>query len=148
MRKQGGFTLLELMIVVAVIGILAMIAYPSYSDYVRRGKIAEATSTLMNVRSGMERFFLDNRTYAGSDAAANLPCDVATMGAGKKYFTFACSNLGTSTYTVTASGVAAQGMTNFVYTIDQQNTRTTTITGTPGWNATVNCWVTKKGGIC
>jgi type IV pilus assembly protein PilE len=148
MRKQGGFTLLELMITVAVVGILAMIAYPSYSDYVRRGKIAEATSTLMDVRSKMERFFLDNRTYAGSDAAANLPCHKATMEAGKKYFTFDCSNLGTNTYTVTATGVAAQGMANFVYTINEQNTRTTSITSTPGWNAATNCWVTKKGGIC
>ena len=145
-KMQRGFTLLELLIVVVVISVLAMIAYPSYSDYVRRGKIAEATSTLMETRAKMERFFLDNRTYAGSDAAAGLPCYKPDMDAGKKHFTFQCSNLGTGTYTVTATG--ATGMGGFVYTIDQANQRASTVTGVTGWTGSASCWVTKKGGVC
>jgi type IV pilus assembly protein PilE len=149
MSAQRGFTLLELMIVVAVIGILAMIGLPSYSDYVKRGKIAEATSSLSDTRVKMEQFFLDNRTYVGADAA-NLPCNAAVLSAGKKHFTYACSNLGAGTYTVTATGVASEGMTNFTYTINQQNTRQTTSAPT-GWAAATmpaNCWITKKGGVC
>jgi len=46
----GGFTLIELMITVAVVGILAAVAFPSYTNYIRRGKIAEAQSTLSDLR--------------------------------------------------------------------------------------------------
>ncbi|MCL4799997.1 MAG: type IV pilin protein [Burkholderiales bacterium] len=147
MSAQRGFTLLELMIVVVVIGILAMIAYPSYSDYVRRGKIAEAASALMETRGKMEQYFLDNRTYAGADAAG-LPCNATVMSAGKKYFGYACSNLGAATYTVTATGAAGEGMGGFVYTIDQANQRASTVTGVSGWSGNTSCWVTKKGGVC
>ena len=61
MGKQRGFTLIELMVVVVVIGILAAIGYPSYTDYIRRGKIAEATATLGDWRTKMETYYLDNR---------------------------------------------------------------------------------------
>lgn len=149
MSAQRGFTLLELMIVVAVIGILAMIGFPSYADYVKRGKIAEATSSLADARVKMEQFFLDNRTYVGSNAAS-LPCNATVLGLGKKHFTYACSNLGAGTYTVTATGVAGEGMSGFTYTIDQQNARQTTA-APAGWAAATmpaNCWITKKGGVC
>jgi type IV pilus assembly protein PilE len=149
MNAQRGFTLLELMIVVAVIGILAMIGLPGYSDYVKRGKIAEATSSLSEVRVKLEQYFLDNRTYLGADAA-NLPCNATVLSAGKKYFTYACSNLGAGTYTVTATGVAGEGMSGFTYSIDQQNTRQTAAAPS-GWAAATmptNCWITKKGGVC
>lgn len=148
MSAQRGFTLLELMIVVVVIGVLAMIAYPNYTDYVRRGKIAEATSTLMDTRSKMEQFFLDNRTYVGSDAAS-LPCNSTVLNTGKQYFQYACSNLGAGTYTVTADGTPpAKGMGGFVYTINEQNARASTVTGVTGWSGNTSCWVTKKGGVC
>jgi type IV pilus assembly protein PilE len=149
MSAQRGFTLLELMIVVAVIGILAMVGLPGYSDYVKRGKIAEATSTLSDVRVKMEQYFLDNRTYVGADAA-NLPCNATVLGMGKKHFTYVCGNLGAATYTVTATGVAGEGMSGFTYTIDQVNARQTTAAPT-GWAAAAmpkNCWITKKGGTC
>ena len=143
---QRGFTLLELLIVGAVIGILAAIAYPSYSDYVRRGKIAEAIATLSETRIKMEQYFLDNRTYAGADGA-NLPCNATVINQGKKHFTYACANLSATGYDVTATGVG--GMSPFVYTIDAQNTRTTTVTSDPsGWTGNGACWVMRKGGIC
>ena len=70
MNKQSGFTLIELMIVVAIVGILATIAYPSYTDYVIRGRIPDATSGLAAKRVQMEQFFQDNRTYVGAPACA------------------------------------------------------------------------------
>lgn len=147
MRRHAGFTLIEVMIVVAIVGILAAVAYPAYTDYIRRGKIAEAIGTLADTRAKMEQFFLDNRTYAGADAAA-MPCNATALSAGKKHFDFACSNLGFGTYTVTATGKAGDGMGAFTYDIKEANVRSSTITGLSGWSGSTTCWVTKKGGVC
>ncbi|KFZ38265.1 methylation [Shewanella mangrovi] len=60
----GGFTLIEVMIVVVIIGILASIAYPSYIDYVTRSNRSEAHAALMKVANLQEQYYLDNREYA------------------------------------------------------------------------------------
>jgi len=135
MKLQKGFTLVELLIVVAIMGILASVAYPAYSDYVIRGKIAEATSGLASTRILMEQAFQDNRTYAGA-AACN-----ASAG---KYFNFTCA-VGAAplnTYTLTATGTGT--MAGFNYSLDQNNTKTSNTT----WGTSASCWVTKKGGVC
>jgi type IV pilus assembly protein PilE len=147
MRRHAGFTLIEVMIVVVIIGILATIAYPAYTDYVRRGKITEAVATLALTRAKMEQHFLDNRTYVGADAA-NMPCNATDMSAGKKHFDFVCSNLGVGTYTITANGKASDGMGGFTYQITQANVRSSTVSGVSGWSGSTSCWVTKKGGVC
>ena len=74
-RGNSGFTLIEVMIVVAIIGILAAIAYPSYIDSVRKGKRAEARAAVMNLLQQQERYFTQNNTYEtfAKGAAAPLP---------------------------------------------------------------------------
>ncbi|MEI8161713.1 MAG: type IV pilin protein [Betaproteobacteria bacterium] len=139
-KLARGFTLIELMIVVAIIGVLMAIAVPMYGDYVIRASINEAVAGLSDLRVKMEQFYQDNRTYVGT-CVANT---VTELPANTKYFDFACSNLAATTYTVTATGKSK--MTGFVYTVDQANTRATTITGVSGW--TISCpstWVTSKG---
>ena len=133
MKQHAGFTLIEVMIVVVIIGILAAIALPSYSDYVTRSRIPGATSELANRRVQMEQFFQDNQTYVGA------PCPGAT-----KYFTFACDNPAAtaSTFTITATG---QGnATGFSYTINQDAVRTSTT----AWGNGATCWILSKGATC
>ncbi len=138
-----GFTLIELLIVVAIIGVIAAIAVPQYGDYVTRSKLAEATATLSDQRVKMEQYFQDNRTYVNACAAGSI----AATPTGR-YFTYACSNLASTTFTVTATGIVAQGTDGFVFTIDQANSRATTGVK-DGWSgAGTSCWVTNKGGGC
>src|SRR5439155_7629445 len=122
---------------------LAAVAIPSYTDYITRSKIQEATTSLLAMRTKMEQYFQDQRTYTGACA----PNTVAPNPSGIKYFTIDCSNQTTTTYTVTASGIAGTDMAQFSFTIDQANTRQTT--GVPlgsGWTLpATNCWVTRKG---
>lgn len=76
-RGNSGFTLIEVMIVVVIIGILAAIAYPSYIDSVRKGKRAEARAAVMNLLQQQERYFTQNNTYLevalGATTSATIP---------------------------------------------------------------------------
>ncbi|MDN3484702.1 type IV pilin protein [Pseudoalteromonas sp. APC 3224] len=64
--KHTGFTLIELMIAVAIVGILAAIAVPNYSEYVKRASRAEAASALLDAANKQEQYFVDNRAYSTS----------------------------------------------------------------------------------
>jgi len=152
MQRNTGFTLIEAMITVAIIAILAGIALPSYTSYVTRSKIQEATSTLLAMRTKMEQFFQDNRiTYVG----ACQPGTVAPLPAGLKYFDITCpgADLTATTYKIQADGKAGTDVADLVLTIDQANVRKTLSVpsswGTPSPALPVNCWVTKKtsGGV-
>jgi len=144
-KKHAGFTLIEVMIVVIVIGILAAIAIPNYTDYLTRSRITHATSGLAAWRVRMEQFFQDNHTYA--DAAAKIDgCDSTKPSASDTpYFNFSCSNLTASTYTLTATG--KDKMTGFTYTVTEANAKSTPNVAA-GWTSSPSCWVTSKGGGC
>ena len=155
MHRNTGFSLLELMIVVAVIGILAAIALPSYNEYITRSKIQEATAALSDMRTKLEAYYMDNRRYSSTTGGGTcgLTGGNAPTVSASKYFTYVCASSGANAagdqaYTLTATGVTTQGMTGFVLTIDQSNTKATTGVGT-GWTVpSSNCWVQKKSGAC
>lgn len=145
MRKAQGFTLIELMIVVAVIGVLAAIAIPNYTEYIQRSKVAEALSGLSLIATKLEQHYQDNRAYPATCPAAGTAA-VAALPPNTNNFTFACVGDATS-FTATATGVGT--MTGFTYTINQANAKSTTTTAATGWGAaTTACWVKSKGGGC
>jgi type IV pilus assembly protein PilE len=138
---DDGFTLIEVMIVVAIVAVLAAIAIPNYSDYIKRGKITEATSALADLRVRYEQYFLDNRTYVGGCALIQPIVQGTT-----KSFTITCPGEGIAAYTGVATGNAANGMSGFVYDINQANVKSSK--GPAGWTAAAGCWAIRKDGSC
>lgn len=146
MRGTRGFTLIEIMIVVLIVAILGAIAVPAYTDYLRRAKITEATSTLSDLRLRAEKYFADNRSYQPTPPAGfTVGFNTATAA---EYFTFACVANTSDTFTCTASGVVGSDLDSFVYTINESNVRGSAFPAGKGWNNCATRWVTKKGEAC
>lgn len=130
LNRNSGFTLIELMIVIAIIGILAGITYPSYKEYVMKGRRSEAKSALFQVQLAQEKWRASNNTYGtlaqiGTPAAAN--------------YTIAVNNPTATAYTATATPKALQtGDKCGVYQINESGTKS--VSGAASGYDAARCW--------
>lgn len=138
MKKQNGFTLIELMIVVAIIGIIAGIAYPSYMESVRKSNRADAKASLNDVAHRLQRCFTTYNAYNNANCAvAESLKDGATLNSGESLYTISAVLDGT-TYTLTAAPVTgkSQASDSKCASLTLTNTGIRNATGSLG----ADCW--------
>lgn len=133
-----GFTLIELMVAVAVLGIMAAIAVPSYTSYMKKSRLTEAPPLLLTMSARMERTFLDTRAY-----------DCPDNNAQGERFTVTCRSNANS-YTLTASSRDDVGLGNradaYAFTLNNQGQRATT--AFPNTRGARACWLMDESGDC
>ena len=127
-RREKGFTLIELMIVIAIVGILASIALPAYQDSIRKSRRSVAQGELMSFANAMERYFTTNGTYVGA-TAATVFSETSPIDGSAVYYNLSVAPLASS-YVLTAADTGAQdGDGDLTLT----NTGVRTYGGNPGW---------------
>ena len=140
---QGGFTIVEILVVVSIIGLLAAIVYPSYSSYIVKSRVAEATSALADLRYKSERFYQATRSYVKQTKPGGMVCGVPA--ADTHYFSFNCTGSAT-TFTWVASSKPGAGMGDegsYQFSIDEQGNMATLYFA--GKAVDESCWLSSAG---
>lgn len=143
--SNSGFTLIELMIVVAIVAILLALAFPSYSEFVRKGNRSIARTHLLDIANRQQEFFLNNKTYAAS--LADLGFTAASMGisskgeevaagAGNSVYAFSITSAGANAYALSAAPQNSQTQDTKCGTFSLNSNGTKAATGSLG----IECW--------
>lgn len=139
---EAGFSLIELMIAVAVAAIIAAFAIPAYRDHTLRSFTAEATSGLVLSALRLEQYYQDHRSYANGKA-----CGIALPPDGRFHFSCELSADGQA-FLLSAGGRDKDAMAEFKYTLDQQGRQRTTALPKRWASAPLDCWITRRGQTC
>lgn len=143
-KNRQGFTLIELMIVVAIVGILAAVAIPSYQQYIQKTRRVDAKETLMRLATLQERFFFQKSSYTNDLAALGVAGTPPLSPEGwyeiGMSHTPNCTGTGTtlscSAFTITATAIGAQANDKRCETFSIDQALRQTATGTDA----DNCW--------
>lgn len=145
-RRKQGFTLVELMIVVAVVAILAAIAYPNYREYVLRSNRSVGQALLADAAARQERFFSDYNRYTqvvveppgcqGADCGLRFRSDLSEGGLYRLSVPAATN----AAYRVTASAIGNQTQDTACMTMSRENTGARTAQDADGGDSTARCW--------
>jgi len=144
-NNARGFSLIELMIVVAIAGILAGVAIPAYSDYVRRGNVTDMVSAMSDAKLRVEQRYADNRSYAGALCGTGTTFVVITTATNYEIRCLS-SDTASQTYTITGVGNVGSSISGFVYTVNEAGTKASTVGDVWGGGAVSGRWVVKNGG--
>lgn len=138
--KRNGFSLIELMIVLVIVGIIAGVALPSYLEHIVKARLTEAFDALAVYHIRMEQAYQDAGSYANSANACALTLPAT------KHFDYQCqlTNSGQG-YLITASANGTDNLSGYSYTIDQSGTRSTSAFPSAA-NLPKACWLTQAGG--
>ncbi|MEM7359808.1 MAG: type IV pilin protein [Pseudomonadota bacterium] len=130
-RFEQGFTLIELMIVVAIVGILASLAIPAYTEYVRESRRTDGTSSVLDCATRLERNFTVNNTYTTADV-----CDATSID-GFYNLTLATTDV---TFTVSASPTGPQSEDTECSSIDLNHLGVQSAVDDGGASTGDTCW--------
>ncbi len=142
-QRSQGFSLIELMIVVAIMAILAAVAYPAYNKQIRKGHRVDAKSAVLEAAAREEKFFATNNQYSNFAPNLNyaaLPFDVVSSGQKVYVLSIAVNTLGTPTYLITATPFGDQvNDACYTYQIDNFGTQANLLSGGAS-NTATDCW--------
>ena len=145
-----GFTLIELMITVAIVAILAAIALPAYNNYILRGHVVSMTNQLRTTQVQMEQYYQDNRTYLSVGTTINPPCPSASSPqtfTKPTPFSLSCAATATG-YKASATGSGIVNGFNYYYDTTASTPQTSDVGAAWGGATGNQCWIMRKGDTC